>query len=854
MPENTPQATDDRLYTSYADLIQNPGKTVPETIQSAGGSTTSPGKQRKKRSLLGKIRLVALCVVLVLLVTVQPRVFPHVVGALLRFEAWRNGISLSIGHIEADIFEPIVLRDTVWTYRAETGAVSRFEIRRARAWFAWSNIFPAPVSNWVRSAMTAADFHPIGQNGLWFHELELDGVTAKLSLPGANAEPEDPKQARWLRSAFGRSNPHPGVITVRSADLIVEREGDYFRMSGALFSLGEITPGTIRAAQIVWKIGTVKNVFHSVGGRTSLEDSRATFAELRLTPDVTVRTFTVSVGDIAEGKFTLSTEIAAFGGSIAAEAETTIENEQLRFDVNGTFSKMNVAGLAGFLGLNEAAGGILNEGRFSFRGTPRDFTRAEATIRLEAGSFQWESRQWDSLVLGLSLLDQRLNIPELRLRQGQNQLTLKGSMALPQPNANWWDQQFDFKVDADIRNLTDLSALVLPDFKYAAGQLFVRGSISSTGIQDNQPASFEGQLIASGNGLQWRTAPIDTLHAALLFHGSELQVITAQCLHDDDFLRGTGKISLIDGSYSGEWRLSARDLAAYKSVLTPYFLPAPLGGGVDVTWTGKGVAAKHEGNFTAQLKRFHLLGPGGTLPLDAECKGAYRPGEVQIETLRLAEDGTSLTASASIGPSAVNVRGLRVQHEDRVWLEGDAFLPFDLWQRWPDVNFTHLLNDETVSSIHLTATDLDLRQTSRLTGIDWPLGGTITGHVDADGALGSLKLGGSVQLVRGLVPLNWEGSNVRDVEAAFTLDGSSIQLEKAAGKHAGGDFALAGKLDLAKPRIPLIDAEGSGTHQSQQFQFSLTGPTAKPVIATQGTAPFPGTAAVQQPQPSPVAN
>jgi hypothetical protein len=826
------------LYSTYSDLIKNPDGNRP-----SDGGTSGSGERRKKRSLLGKIRLAALCVILVLVVAIHPRVFPGIIGALFHFEAWRNGVSLSMGRIKADLFQPIVIEKAVWTYRAETGAVTRVEIPRTRAWLAWSNIFPAPVSGWLRSAAKAANLQTTGQNGIWFQELEIDGMTAKLSVPGANSEVfDEAAHIRWLRSAFGRWTPHPSLISVRDADVIVERDGDYFRMSGATFSLGETTPGTFRATQVRWKLGSVRNAFDNVGGLTSLQGARVIFAGLILTPEVTVQTFSVSIGDIAEGKFTLSTRVAAFGGAIEAETETTIADKQLQFDVTGTFSKINVAGLAGFLGLSEAAGGTVNEGRFSFRGTPRDFSHAEATVRLEAGSFQWDSRQWDSLVLGLSLLDRRLQVPELRLRQGKNQLTLKGNMALPQAGAKWWERQFDFKVDADIQNLTELSALMLPEFKYAAGQLFIKGAVSGTGMQGEKPPDFEGQLIVSGNGLQWRTAPIDVVQAALVFHGRELKVITAQCLHGEDYLRGTGQISLGDGSYSGEWRLSARDLATYKAVLTPYFLPAPLGGGVDATWAGTGSGAKHEGKFAVQLRRFHLLGPGGTLPLDAECQGKYQPGEVQLENLRLAEDGTSLTAGVSIGPSAVHLRGLRVQHQDRLWLQGDAFLPLDLWQRWPDINFANLLNDETVSSIRLAATDLDLRQTSRLTGIDWPLAGKITGLVSADGALGALKLGGSLELAGGRVPLNWEGTTVNDVRGTFTLDGSSIRLADAAGKHGGGDFTLAGTLDLTKPRTPVIEAEGSGTHQSEQFQFSLRGPVAKPVLASQGAAPFSGTA------------
>src|SRR5437762_2800533 len=83
---------------------------------------------------------------------------------------------------------------------------------------------------------------------------------------------------------------------------------------------------------------------------------------------------------------------------IEAEAEAAFHDRRLRFDGNGNLSKISVAGLASFLGLSDAAGGTLNSGHFTFHGTPGDFAKSEATMRLEVGAFQWESRQWDSLV------------------------------------------------------------------------------------------------------------------------------------------------------------------------------------------------------------------------------------------------------------------------------------------------------------------------------------------------------------------------------------------------------------------------------------------------------------------------
>lgn len=830
---------------------------MPEKLESAAiGATPKPSTGRNKRSLLGKLRLTLLVLILLVLVAAQAPVFPHVVGTVLRIAAWGDGASLRIGKVEGGIFDPVIVQDALWTYRADSGAVTRIEVRRARAWLAWSNVFPEPVSGWIRTGARKAHIRPIGTNGLWFHELECDGVTAKLSLPTSEVKSStEAAGSRWFRSLFGHSNVRPGRVMLRGADLIVERGTDYLRAVNAHFSLGEIAPGTFGASQLVWSGGGGKKTFRDVRGRTSLQGSRATVAGLRLAPDVTVETFTVSASDIATGKLTLSTRLAAFGGIIEAEAGTGIQGRQLWIDVTGTFSSINVAGLAGFLSLSEAAGGVLKEGTFRFRGTPRDFTSAEAMVRLEAGAFQWDSRQWDSLVLGLSLLDQRLQIPEFKLRQGTNQLTVKGSMALPQPGVKWWDRQFDFKVDADIRNLTELSALVLPDFKYAAGQLFIRGSVSGTGAQNGQPPSFDGQLILRGTGIQWRTAPLDDLQAALLFRERELQIITAQLSHEDDFLRGSGQVSLTDGSYAGELRLSARDIAIYKAVMTPYFMPAPLGGGMEVMWSGQGKAAAHDGKFTARLNRFHLLGPGGTLPLDAECNGAYKAGAIQVEKLRLGENGASLTATIGIRPGAVDVRNLRVHHQNRLCLQGDALLPLDLWQRWPDVTFPGLLNDKTVGTVQLEATNLDLHQTSRLTGIAWPVAGILSGKLAGSGALGALKFDGSAHLVRGTLPLDWQGSMVREVDATFALEGSSIRLGKSTGKHALGDFILTGRLDLASPHEPILDVEGSGTHETEPFQFTVKGPAARPSISTTGSAPFSGTAAPPAvPPPASAAN
>ncbi len=813
---------------------------VSEFPASTAAPTAAASNPRSKRGLFSRIRLFILWLVLMGLIAIQAPVFPHVVRGLLLADAWRKGVNLHIGRVQGSLFEPVILSEAYWHYTPETGGATRVEVRKVRAWFAWSNIFPEPISNWVRAGAAGMGFAPIGQNGRWFQLLELDGLSAKLLLPDGPAE-ETGSTPRWLRSRLGGGAHHlPVVFSVRDADFVIGRADDYLHAERVRMTLSEIEPGTVLAAQLSWKIQGTEKSFRDVGGRTSLQESTATVAGLRLGPDVRVESFSVGLADLAKGKLTLNAALAAFGGEIKAQGQTAPHGRELSLDVSGNFKGINVGSLTTFLGISDAAGGLIKDGHFSFRGTPRDLAGGQATVRLEATNFQWETRQWDSLVLGLTVLDQRLQIPELRLHQGVNSVTLSGSMALPSGSSRWWERAFDFKVDAEILNLTDLSALLMPDFKYAAGGIYIRGAVSGNGAPNG--AAYDGQLILSGAQLKWRTAPLDVLQAAVLFHGRELQIINAQLLHGEDYLRGSGKISLAgDGGYEGNVRLSVRDLAIYQALLAPPVLPAPLAGRALVEWQGKGGSAPQEGQFSAQLEKFRMLGAPGlraTHPLDANFSGSYASEQMQFEEFRLSEDGTTLTATVALGPSAVNLRNLRVMHGLQTWLEGDALLPLDLWQRWPDVDFTRLLNDDTVARVNLVAHQLGVRETALLTGIEWPLAGTLDGTLTAEGPLTALKLGGALKLAAAKIPLDWRAGILTDVNADFTLDAQTATLTKATGRHATGAFTVAGKLDLSKPHTPQIEAAGAGTHNAEPFSFKLTGPTAAPKLTTEGPAPF----------------
>lgn len=779
---------------------------------------------RKKRSFIGKIRLLLLLLVLLAGIAVQAPVFPHVVHGLIKFESWRRGVNVRIGAVEGTLFEPIVLRDSVWSYASPTGTTTRMEIRRIRGWFAWSNIFPAKAAGWIRMGAAKLGAKPMGNNGVWWQRLELDGVSAKLELPHDEVRPAGAAQ-RWFSAQLGGGWLRaPLFIDLRDADLMLQRGDEFVRARDMKFIVSSIQPGNLVVGNLTMKTPWFEKTFRDVRGRTNLDGARITAAGMVLAPELTVKTFSVSLDKLPAGKIAWEAALDAFGGTLTAEADSTPDGKDLAVSANGNFTAINLGTLATFLAVSDAAGGVIREGHFIFHGSPRDATRGDTRLRLEADRVQWDSRQWDSLVLGLSIVDQRIGLPECKLTQGANQISLSGTLAMPQSDARWWELPFDLKIDASIRNLTDLSALLLPDFTYTAGELFLRGSVSGSGVNGKARPSYDGQIIMNGKGLKWRTTLLDQLTGAVVFSGRDLQIVNAQFDNDDDYLRANGNVSLDTGGFDGRVRLAVTDLRNYGALLGPPILPAPIAGSATLSWAGKWTDEQRKGSFTAKLGRFHLLGSNATHPVDAELSGTVEREQLLFDKFKVSQNGTTLTAAVGVGPSLVNLSGLRLQKNGETWLEGDALLPLDLWQRWPDVSFTNLLNDDTVGRINLAAKNLRLADTALITGVEWPLGGLLNGTLTADGALKSLKLGGSMTLTNGKIPLDWQGRMVTDTTAVFTLDGKTVTLEKSEGLHADGTFSLSGNLLLENLRVPVVNATGTGTIKDQPFTLKVSGP------------------------------
>jgi hypothetical protein len=181
--------------------------------------------------------------------------------------------------------------------------------------------------------------------------------------------------------------PWPARVEASEVNFVFQTKGDYVRLQQAAFTLSEFQPGTISAEQVTIRQPWLSRTFRGASGTTAVQDARVVLANVSLEPGVEIRTLTAALDELARGRLNLNMQLTAFGGTMRGEAQTITREGRLNFEASGTFSRIQVAQLATVLSLSEPAGGMINEGRFSFRGSPRNLTKATASLRLDASKF-----------------------------------------------------------------------------------------------------------------------------------------------------------------------------------------------------------------------------------------------------------------------------------------------------------------------------------------------------------------------------------------------------------------------------------------------------------------------------------
>ncbi len=777
-------------------------------------------RRRKRRGLI----LVVLILALLIGVIAYPPAFLYVVRELLTFQAWRYGYQLTVGDMSGNAAGPISFSKARLTHASAAGTATQLDIDQASAAFAWRHLI------WQRDL-------PVWQS------LTVDGLRGAIDLPSQSQPPPPSHRPGFLRPrSLGKLTRLvlPSQFTVSHASIVIRHSEGSVTLTGIDLQTSDTYAGHITISALSINEPWMRNTFSDCHGTLLLEDSKLRLASMKLTDSISITSASAELPALLGGQLQMEFALAAFSGNIQGDLHSAAQQDHLQFESGGTFANISVAQLGAFLG--EDADGTIKQGKFTFRGSPRNIEKATFTTRFEAGDFRWGARRWNSLVAGATYVNHRLLIPEFQLRQAHNSLLLKGDMNVPGNWREWWKTTFSFTVAAQLDNLTELSALLGPDFGDTSGKLTVDGSVRG------ENASFNGQLIVSGAHLSFRKAPLDQLQAAIKLQGNEIQVTSAEFTHGDDFLRAHGVVNILgEKRYWGEVKASIADLALYASFLQPPIAPEAFGGGLMLDWSGDGASSAHSGAFTLRLNRIHPLVATSTdaaafQPIDLTAEGTYSPASIFFSNLVLGNGQTTLASQVVANPSSLTLKALKLSHGKATWLTGDAQVPLNVWAAWQNPGAASWWNFQSPCKLAVKLDRLSLRDTALLTGRPQPFDGEISGELKTAGTLASLTADGhlSMKNIAATLPagvLKTGNANLDFKGSQMTVNSASGNWNKVDWTATGGATAVdvrtpALNLGIRLPSAPVRLAPGIDT--TSALDLHATGPLT--ALALSGTA------------------
>ena len=447
-----------------------------------------------------------------------------------------------------------------------------------------------PAPSWVREVVLEGvrgrwDLHQLGRPAV--HPSTLDPGTANQGL-GPAIIPGD-AFARALGAVFPSlrrfsARLWPETFLLRAEDLRLERGRYLLHTAGLWLSGSRDGDGQFLAREVAIAGPGFENTFVRPRGQTYWKGSRLTVSQLALGPDVNLASATLDGSRLNHHRLDWECKLTAGGGEVRGQGEVDFSRERLALEVAAGLRDMAVRPLARLLGIAGPVDGLIDQGNFTFRGDPENWPAAQMWLAAHARDFRWGKRRWEDLDLQAVVVNRRVQVHRLELRQSANRVSLSGECPLPPDPADprsagdafrqWREGGFSCQVDARLEDLRALAELGGPQAPELAGRMSVNGAL---GARPGVRQGIDGYLNVEGTGLLLRGAALDFLRSTLVLRDGGLRVADFQATRGDDYFTGTGSMRLDDPPcYEGELRARVGRLAAY----TPALAGTPLGTGL----------------------------------------------------------------------------------------------------------------------------------------------------------------------------------------------------------------------------------------------------------------------------------
>ncbi len=643
---------------------------------------------------------------------------PFLVARGVRLWVWwaarQEGLSAEIEQIDAPFLRAVTMRNL--SVGRGKGAGRDISLRVAYI------VVDLNLRGWI-----------FGEHASLLRSVSVDGLTGSIRVlqTAPVAGKLDWRQwARLLPDNFQINNLNLDVTTATTA----------VNFRGVLLTASAIESGRFLARQISVTSPLVRRTFVNLRGATSWEGARLTIAGIPLARGLDLEALMFDLSRLAKRRLGIDLHLDTYGGTLRASFQGRA-GEKFLIDLAGSASNISLGQISSAVGFVEPITGSVRASKFTFRGNPSDFLDATGSIWIEATDFAWRARQADSVMLGATYYNRRLEVDQLYVRQRENELTVNGELLWPKKRQGWAQLPFRGQLNATIPDLNGFAQFFGATTGDFSGALTAEGDLD---LVDSEPS---GRLAWRGQGVKFRGVALDSLRASLRLNGREATLENLEASHAEDFLRAQGAVELTAGyRFSGRLTGAINDLSAYAPLLPAAWRLEKIGGGATFDWQGDGTLAANSG--TVQLFAHGLQLPVAPLrmPLDVTLVGSYSPQDVFFRTFKLAGDRFSLGGFLMLGSNFVELQAFELALDGARRMAGTLFLPLS-FERWrTSHSLLVALDEEQKFDADLAIDHLDLEELAGALGEKSVATGIVDGKLAAFGLLRALQVTTSFHL------------------------------------------------------------------------------------------------------------
>jgi hypothetical protein len=511
---------------------------------------------RKKPLLVLGFVLLAL----VVLSFFAPPVLEPSIAAWLRYEARRSGLTLTFSEIHAPLFRPVTITDLRIIGTGLDADHLEFDATRIEAGLRLAGVFGRSEKSHLLSSLRIEH--------------------AKLFVRGRASLSAGPSD--WV--ALDRLLPER--FEIFADQLRFEQQFSFLAFQDAKISGSKGNSGLLSIGTVEMRAPLLEKRFSHVRGVTRWQDDRLSIGSLTLLEGFAIDSLVIDLTALRTGRVGTDLGVSLLGGKMRANVATERPSKTRIWEAAGTASGISLPQLANALGLTVPVQGMVHGSKFTFRGDPRDFLNATASIWTELTGFSWRERKADVIMLGANFYGRAIQLQQLFIKQRRNELTLSGESAI---GTEWLNPDFRGDISASINDLGQFAELFGARPEAFAGKMAARGRMHT------HERTVDGELAVTGDALKIFQLPVDSLTARIRLESGRAQIDQLELKRGEDFLRAQGKIDL---AQKKSFTLSAE---SWCRELRDYALEVPVIGKLAGTLSAKLTGAGDENSFSSTI-------------------------------------------------------------------------------------------------------------------------------------------------------------------------------------------------------------------------------------------------------------